>query len=168
MERQTAKQGEIWAAYICQELHESGRRPYDQPGGWVHLLSRELCNSTSRFFFQKTDWGEGCKIPWMLMRKMPCEVHKVSQMKLDPYLNNSWLMCSQCKLSGLPQIVGATREPWDGGLDTSRYIMHQCFFSGVKQHLMNTDSFLFFNKVFLVNFSSLKSLFIHLYADIYV
>lgn len=31
MERQTAKQGEIWAAYICQELHESGRRPYDQP-----------------------------------------------------------------------------------------------------------------------------------------
>ncbi len=82
------------------------------------------------------------------MRKMPCEVHKVSQMKLGPYLNNSWLMCSQCKLSGLPQIVGATREPWHGGLDTSRYIMHQCFFSGVKQHLMNTDSQVFFGQFF--------------------
>ncbi len=163
MERQTAKQGEIWAAYICQELHESGRRPYDQPGGWVHLLSRELCNSASRFFFKKQiERGGGvCKIPWMLMRKMPREDHKVSQMKLGPYLNNSRLMCSQCKHSGLPQILGAPCEPWEGALDTSGYIMHQCFFSGVKQHLMNTDS-----HVILANFSSLKSLFIHLYADI--
>jgi len=38
---------------------------------------------------------------------MPPDDQSVSNF---PYLNNSWLMCSQCKLSGLPQILGA--PPW--------------------------------------------------------